>query len=117
MKKDTTKKIKKKTDKAILLKNTHDFCNKNKISILETKDTKKNSEIDFIIGVQTTMGGIKYFCKSKNKKKIIDADLSSAAIQAQSNNLPLLFLSNGTLTKKAQEMFTNEFKNITFRNL
>jgi len=117
LKKDTTKKIKKTIDKATFLKNTRDFFNKNKISIIETNDTKKNSEIDFIIGVQTTIGGIKYFCKSKNKKKISDADLSTAIVQAQSKNLPLLFLTNGALTKKAQEMLTNEFKNITFRNL
>jgi len=115
--KDTIKKIKKTTDKAMFLKNTRDFFSKNNISIIETNDTKKNSEIDFIIGLQTTLGGIKYFCKSKNKKKISDADLSSAVIQAQSKNLPLLFLSNGILTKKAQEMLTNEFKNITFRNI
>jgi len=117
LKKDATKKIKKTEDKIVFLKNTHDFFNKNKINIIETKDTKKSSETDFIIGLQTSIGVIKYFCKSKNKKKINDADLSSAVVQAQSKNLPLLFLTNGALTKKAQEMLNNEFKNITFRNI
>ena len=94
----------------------NNFFNKNKINILET-DVKKNSEIDFLIEVQTSIGNLKYFCKSKNKKKISDADLSSAVIQSQSKNLPLLFLTNGVLTKKSQEMLNNEFKNITLKKI
>jgi len=117
LRKDTTKKPIKTTDKGLFLKEVHNFFNKNKIKIIETVDIKNNTENDFIIELQTSIGGIRYFCKSKNKKKISDADLSSAVVQAQSKNLPLIFLSNGTLTKKAQEMLTNEFKNITFRNL
>lgn len=117
LKKDTTKEPKKIIDKVSFLKEINNFFDKSKISIIENTKTKKNSEIDFIIGLQTTIGNIKYFCKSKNKKKINDADLSSAVIQAQSKNLPLLFLTNGILTKKAQEMLSNELKNITFKKI
>jgi|TARA_B100001971_G_scaffold214815_1_gene254548 hypothetical protein len=111
------KKPRKAIDKNIFLKTTHDFFNRSKINIIEKYDTKKGSETDFIIGLQTTIGNIKYFCKSKNKKKISDSDLSTAVIQAQSKNLPLLFLTNGDLTKKAQEMLNKEFKNITIKKI
>tara|TARA_Y100000310_G_C20702833_1_gene831561 strand:+ start:2807 stop:3703 length:897 start_codon:yes stop_codon:yes gene_type:complete len=117
LKKDTTKKIKRTIDKGMFLKNIQDFFSKRRINIIEEYDVKKNTEMEFVIRLETTIGNIKYFCKTKNKKKINDADLSSAVIQAQSKNLPLLFLTNGTLTKKAQEMLNNEFKNITFRNI
>ena len=117
LKKDITKEPKKMIDKDLFLKEINNFFDISKINIIEKPQTKKNSEIDFIIGLQTTIGNIKYFCKSKNKKKINDADLSSAVIQAQSKNLPLLFLTNGILTKKAQEMLSNEFKNITFKKI
>lgn len=117
LRKDTTKKPRKTIDKSLFLKEAHNFFNKNKINIIETNDIKKNIEIDFIVELQTTIGNIRYFCKSKNKKKIGDADLSSAFVQSQSKNLPLLFLTNGILTKKAQEMLNNEFKNITLKNL
>lgn len=117
LKKDITKEPKKIIDKDLFLKEINNFFDISKINIIENPQTKKNSEIDFIIGLQTTIGNIKYFCKSKNKKKINDADLSSAVIQAQSKNLPLLFLTNGILTKKAQEMLSNEFKNITFKKI
>ena len=115
--KDIAKKIKKTIDKDLFSKNIHNFFNKTKINIVETYDTKRNTEMEFIIELQTTIGNIKYFCKSKNKKKISDADLSSAVIQSQSKNLPLLFLTNGILTKKAQEMLKHEFKNITLKNI
>jgi len=117
LQRDITKKPKKIIDKNLFLKEIYTFFNKSKINIIETYPTKKNSEIEFIIELQTTIGNIKYFCKSKNKKKINDADLSSAVIQSQSKNLPLLFLTNGILTKKSQEMLNNEFKNITFKKI
>ena len=116
-KKEEIKKIKKTIDKDLFLKNIHNFFNKSRINIIEKYDIKGNTEIDFLIGIQTLIGNLKYFCKSKNKRKISDADLSSAVIQSQSKNLPLLFLTNGILTKKAQEMLNNEFKNITFKRI
>lgn len=117
--KDTTPRkepIKKSIDKNIFLNTTQNFFNRNNINITQ-QITKKSSELDFIIKIQTSIGDLKYFCKAKNKKKITDADLSSAAIQAQSKNLPLLFLTNGELTKKSQEILNNELKNITFKKI
>ena len=111
------KKPKRTTDKNTFLKTAHDFFNRSKINIIEKYDTKKGPETDFIIELQTTIGNIKYFCKSKNKTKISDSDLSTAVIQAQSKNLPLLFLTNGDLTKKAKEMLNKEFKNITIKKI
>ena len=117
LKKDTTKKPRKTIDKSVFLKAVHSFFNKNKIDVIEAYPANKSSEIDFVIELQTSIGGIKYFCKSKNKKSINDSDISTAIIQAQSKNLPLLFLASGELTKKANEMLNNEFKNITFKKL
>ena len=117
LKEDTAKKPKKTIDKTLFLKNIHNFLNKNKINIKETKEIKKNTEVDFIIELQTQIGNIKYYCKTKNKKKINDSDLSTALVHAQSKNLPLLFLTDGALTKKANEMLNNEFKNIIFKNI
>ena len=117
IKKDPTTNIKKTTNPHQFFKNIHNFFDENKINIIETQDVKKNSETDFIVELQTQIGNIKYSCKSKNKKKINEADLSSALIHAQSKNLPLLFLTNGMLTKKANEMLNNEFKNIIIKKI
>jgi len=114
IKKELTKKT---IDKDSFLKEIHNYFNINKIKIEELQNKKKNTEIDFIIQIQTSIGYLKYFCKAKNKKKINEADLSSALINSQSNNLPLLFLTNGDLTKKTIEMLNNEFKNIIIKKI
>ena len=115
--KEEIKKEKKKIDKDYFLKEINNFFNKNKINIIETNEIKKNSEIDFITELQTTIGNVKYFCKSKNKKKINESDLSTALVQAQSKGLPLLFLTTGKITKKAKEMLNTNFKNIIYREV
>ena len=74
-------------------------------------------EIDYVIELQTTIGSVRYFCKSKNKKKINDSDLGSALMQAQSKNLPLLFLTKGKISKKAEEKLKTDFKNIVYREI
>lgn len=116
LKKDTTK-IKKKTDKGKFLEDIQNFLNKAKINIIETKEIKKNNEIDFIVELQTQLGNVRYLCKTKNKKKISEGDLSSALLNAQSKNLPLLFLTKGKATKKLKEKLGTDFKNIVYREI
>ncbi len=114
--KDTTK-IKKTIDKDLFLKKVQNFFNISRINIIETKDIKKNAEIDFIVELQTTIGKVKYFCKTKNKKKINEGDLSSALLNAQSKSLPLLFLTTGNISKKTKEQLNTDFKNIVYREI
>tara|TARA_Y100000294_G_C8567813_1_gene341570 strand:- start:3260 stop:4237 length:978 start_codon:yes stop_codon:yes gene_type:complete len=111
------KKERKKIDKEAFLREINRFFDRNRINVKETNEIKKNSEIDFVAELQTTIGNVKYFCKSKNKKRISDGDLSSAFMQAQSKGLPLLFLSKGELTKKAKEIMEADKNNITFKKV
>jgi hypothetical protein len=117
LKKDTTKKEKKTIDKALFFKQINNFFNSTKINITETHEIKKNTEIDFIIELQTQIGNVRYFCKAKNKKKINESDLSTALVQAQSKTLPLLFLTTGNISKKAKEKLNTDFKNIVYREI
>jgi hypothetical protein len=82
---------------------------KNNITVL-SKEIIRKSEIDFIIQVPSAVGNLEYYCKTKNKKKINDADLASAFVQGQLRKLPVLFLTNGDLTKKSKEMLQKDFK-------
>jgi len=111
------KKISKINGNDLFSKNITYFFDKYKINVKEKSADSKKSEFNFIVGLQTPIGEITYFCKAKNKKRISDLDLSSAAILAQSKNLPLLFLTDGDLTKKAEKMLNLELKNITFRKI
>ncbi|MBL7055632.1 hypothetical protein ISS07_01835 [Candidatus Woesearchaeota archaeon] len=106
-----------KIQKGYFILEVMSFFNQNNISILEEKDVKKNSETNYVLEVDTPIGKTKYFCKARKKKKISDADLSTAFVQAQARNLPLLFLTDGELTKKAKEALENELQNINFKNI
>ncbi|MBS3131173.1 hypothetical protein J4212_01955 [Candidatus Woesearchaeota archaeon] len=82
------------------------------IEIISYEIIKKNSEIDFIIKVPSGIGSIEYYCKAKSKKKVSEGDLSTAFVQGQAKKLPVLFITNGEMAKRAKEMLGNEFRNI-----
>jgi len=93
------------------------YFSKNNIQILQKNVIKKNKEIELLVKIPSAVGETIYYCKSKNKKKINDSDLSSAFVQGQFKKLPVLFLTTGDLTKKATEMLNKEFKNIIIKRL
>jgi hypothetical protein len=93
------------------------YFSKNNIEIIEKNIIRKDSEIEFVIKVPSNVGSLTYFCKAKGKKRITDGDLSSAFIQGQTKKLPVIFLTKGALTKKAQEMLEREFKGMTLAQL
>ncbi len=67
------------------------------------EEVRKNSEIDAIIQLPTSVGNIKYYCKAKSKKSSNDGDLAAAILTAKSKMLPALYITTGTVTKKAKE--------------
>jgi len=93
------------------------YFSKNNIEVIEKNIIRRGSEIEFTLQVPSSVGSLTYFCKAKSKKRINDGDLSSALIQGQIKKLPVLFLTKGVLTKKAQEMLKNEFKGMTLAQL
>ncbi len=87
----------------------------NQIDIMDQKIIRKNKEINYVAGVNTEVGKGIFFLKYKNKGKINEADLSLAMHEA--GKLPLIFLSNGELTKKARELLGTEFKGVIFKKI
>ncbi|MBD3259649.1 hypothetical protein GF371_03375 [Candidatus Woesearchaeota archaeon] len=93
------------------------FCNKKNIKILEVDIIRKEKEIQMTLLVPTTIGDIEYFAKAKSKKRSNDGDLSTTYIQAQSKNMPALYLTPGDISKKAMEMVGKEFKQLIIQKL
>jgi hypothetical protein len=88
----------------------------NQIELIKEEVIKKNKEINYEIKIDTTVGNINFFSKIKSKKKISDSDLSLAINEAK--NKPILFLSDGELTKKAKEFIEKKFENtLLFRKI
>ena len=101
----------------LFLKDLMKFFEKNKIRIVSSEVSKRNSEIDFIVEIPSVVGNLQYYCKARNKKRISDSDLSTAYVRGQLKKLPVLVLSPGELSTKAQEMLARELSNLTFKNI
>lgn len=99
------------------LKEIIKFFEKNKINIVSSEVIKRNSEIDFIVEIPSVVGNLQYYCKARNKKRISDSDLSNAYVKGQLKRLPVLVLSPGELSAKAQEMIGKELSNLTFKKV
>lgn len=96
-------------------KNVDSFFNENKVNIIKEEIIKRDREFNFIIEIPSNLGNLKYFVKVRNKKKISDADLSLAYSQAQMQQLPLLFLTNGEITKTAKKHLDTNLKGVVYK--
>ena len=93
------------------------FFNKNNIIIIEQNAIRKKTDIEFIVKIPSPVGDLTYYCRAKSKKRANEGDLSTAYVQGQAKKLPVLFLTTGELSKKAKEMLSNEFKNLTVKKI
>jgi len=79
-----------------------DYFSTNNMYVISQNMIRKGRELNFIIDFPSQIGKLRYFAKYKNKKKITDKDLFLAIDEGADKGLPVLFLSSGELTKKAQ---------------
>ena len=114
-------KIKPKREKPIKISLDDSFDNyfeRNSIQILKKDVVRNEKEFNLLVEVPSKIGKLLYYCKIKNKKMITPADLSLAYNEGQQKNLPILFLSNGKLTKKSEQFIKNDLKGqLIFRPL
>jgi hypothetical protein len=94
-----------------------EFFKQNKIEVNELKQIKKNNEFEGVVTIPNVIGKSTYFCKAKNKQKISDADLSLLYVQSQMKKMPVLLITTGEVSKKAQDLLDKEFKNITIKKI
>jgi hypothetical protein len=88
------------------------FFENNKILIKALTIIKNGTEIEYLIEVPSAIGGVNHYCRAKSKKKINDADLTGVFLAGQMKKLPVIFITNGELSKKAKEMLNTELSNL-----
>ena len=93
----------------------YDYFREKGIEVLNEKTVKKGKEVNYVVKIDSGIGKLRYFVKFKDKKRINDGDISLAFHEA--GKLPLLFVSNGDLVKKAKELLDKELKGVTFRKI
>jgi len=64
--------------------------------------TKKGKEANIIFDLPTKIGNIKMLAVIRNKKSISEADLSMAYTEGVNRKMPVVFITNGRMTKNAQ---------------
>lgn len=112
-----TGKYKKKIEKGFLDKVVN-YLDSLDIKIENKEIVRKNSELNFIISVPSTIGRIKYYCKAKNKNRCDEKDLSAAYMESQMKKMPLLFLYSSDINKKAIEMIESDaFDNLIIKRI
>lgn len=87
-----------------------------KITIQEHTVVKKKTDFDLIVEIPSPVGRLTYYCKARSKKKLTDADISSAYVTGQIKKLPVIFITDGELNKKAQEL-ASQLKGLTITQL
>lgn len=120
LKEEKVKEVKevKKQDTGKFLEELRGYLGGKSIHLIASEVIRKGREINLIVGVPSNAGILKYYVKAKNKKTISDADLSLALSEGQQRKLPVLFLTKGKLTKKAEKhMETNMGGQIVFRQI
>jgi hypothetical protein len=81
----------------------HEFFKAKQIVLVQNIASTK-TEFSAIVRIPSAVGAVEYFCKAKSKKTTTDGDLAAAVLESQQYKLPLLFLSPGKLTKKANDL-------------
>jgi hypothetical protein len=87
------------------------------IEILDFSVVRKTSEYDFVVRIPSNVGQLNYYCKARSKSKVNDGDLSAAFVQGQIRKLPILYISTGDLTKRAEELLSKEFRSMFVKKI
>mgnify|MGYP001614895769 CR=1 FL=1 len=98
--------------------NVLDYLNNKGIKVIDINAIRKKREVQSKVYINSDLGILEYLCLAKNKKTINDADLSLANDAGRKYKLPVLFLSNGDLTKKSEKYLNENLKGrIIFRKI
>ncbi len=95
--------VKQSVEEEDYLMKIKEFISSKEMYTISHNVVRKGREFNYVVDVPSNLGKLRYFVKFKKKKKITDKDLLSALGEAGEKNLPVLFLTNGELTKKAQK--------------
>lgn len=93
------------------------YFDDNGITVLQHAMVRKDADIELVVEIPSAVGKLQYFCKAKNKKRITEGELSSAYLQGQKRQLPILFLTTGEIGKKAAQMAAAEFKTMSIKQI
>ncbi|MBT3690824.1 hypothetical protein HOG16_01110 [Candidatus Woesearchaeota archaeon] len=96
-----------RTEEKGIFEELNKYFDEKEIYIISQDVVRKNKEFNFVVDVPTSLGKLRYFVKAKTKKVINDNDITLAWEEGNENKLPVLFFTNGNLTKKAEKLLND----------
>ncbi len=93
------------------------FFESSGIEIVEFENVRTGVEYDFVVKLPSNVGSLNYYCKARSKSKLNDGDVSTAFVHGQMKKLPILLLTVGELTRKAEELLDKEFRNMFVKRI
>lgn len=96
------KKINLRTQDGPLVEKALAFLVDGRADIISKELKKKGRDADIATTIPTSIGPMRFLIIVRDKKTISEADLSIAYTTGQNKKLPVIFVTNGKLTKTAQ---------------
>lgn len=88
-----------------------------KIEIIEQKILKPGKELNFVVKIPSNLGSLHYLAIARDKKKVSDSDITMAYSEGLNSKMPVIYLSNGELSKKAEKYIESNMKGIIFKKI
>lgn len=110
--KETIKRSERRNISDAFYKKVYSFIDGSNIIVTEEDTLKKDKEYWFNVFVPSKIGGLNYLLLAKNKKSISDSDLILAMNEGNVKKMPVLLVSSGSLTKKAEAYMRKHIGNM-----
>ncbi|HLC84246.1 MAG TPA: hypothetical protein VJH22_00450 [Candidatus Nanoarchaeia archaeon] len=89
------------------------YFESNNIQMLENKTIRRDKEYEFTLNVPSPVGQVTFHAIAKRKKSLNESDLSTLYVTAQSLHLPILVITDGEVSKKAESLVGKELRNLS----
>ncbi len=89
------------------------YCESKGIQVIEHKTIRRDKEYEFTLNVPSPVGQVTFHAVAKRKKSLNESDLSTLYVTAQSLHLPILVITDGEVSKKAEPLLGKELRNLS----
>lgn len=113
----TSKHTETEVEQTDFLKKILDYLKEKNVQVEKINAVKKNSEYQIDAIQQTAFGKAPCLICAKKKAKINDSDISQAYLDALTMQIPLVYLTTGKITKKAEQNVQTKYKNAVVKKI
>ncbi len=92
------------------------YLGENNVNVVR-EEMNKRTEVNFIASINSDIGKLNFLVVGRAKKKINDSDLTLAYSKGHKLKMPVIFLSSGSLTKKAEKYLEENKGYVVFKSM